>query len=114
MNFRAACIPSSAGASFEASRTVAGAGVGAFGALEMESWERLRPEIEMSDVAMKPDGVRFIVEESCESSAAIERSRRALAFSRFSSWGLLDLGANLTMEDSLFGELLQALVVRLA
>lgn len=56
---------------------------------EMESWARFRAAIEMSEGAMKPDDVRAVVEDSFASSAAREHSRRALAFSLFSSWASL-------------------------
>jgi len=45
----------------------------------------------MSEVAMKPEGVRFVVEDSFARSAASDRSRRAFALSLFSSWGVLGL-----------------------
>ena len=62
---------------------------------EMESCARFRPATAMSELAIKPDGVRVVVEDSFSHSAARERSRRALALSLFSSWGLLDV----PMED---------------
>ena len=79
-------MPSSAGTSFEASRTVEGAGGEVWEDEEMDSWARFRPATAMSEEAMKPEGVRFAAtEDSFASSAAMERSRRALALSLFSS-----------------------------
>lgn len=80
---------------------------------EMESCARFRPAMDMSEVAMKPEGVRFVVEDSFACSDAIERSRRALAFSLFPSWAVLDLRLDGGTEDSRFGGLLRALVERL-
>jgi hypothetical protein len=71
-------MPSSA-ETLRASRTVSGALEE-----EMASWARLRPAMEMSSEAMKPDGVRFVAAEDAASSASL-RSRRALALSLFSS-----------------------------
>ena len=45
----------------------------------------------MSEVAMKPDGVRVVVDDSPARSAARERSRSALALSLLSSLGVLDV-----------------------
>jgi hypothetical protein len=59
-----------------ASRLVAGTA-----SVEMEPCVRLR-EI---GSARKPEGVRVVVWDDKAASAAIERSRRALALSRFSS-----------------------------
>jgi hypothetical protein len=53
----------------------------------------------MSEVAMKPDGVRFVEEDSFACSAAIDRSRKALAFSLFSSYILLEIDAWMGLED---------------
>lgn len=55
-------------------------------ALDMEAWGRFREE---SEVAMKPAGVRVVELASAAACTARERSRRALAFRRFSSWELL-------------------------
>jgi hypothetical protein len=50
----------------------------------MASFARFRPERETSSVARKPEGVR---DAAFAASAAMDRSRRALALSLFSSWG---------------------------
>ena len=73
-------MPSSFVGVWRASRLVAGTFV-----VEMEPCARFRPE---SDVAIKPDGVLdvVLVLASAAAWAARERSRRALAFSLFSSW----------------------------
>jgi hypothetical protein len=60
-------------------------------AVEMESCARLRPARDVSVVAMKPVGVRFV--DSFAHSAARERSRRAFALRRFSSCALVLLSA---------------------
>jgi hypothetical protein len=69
-------------------------GIGTLGAFDMESCDRFRPATDMSEVAMKPDGVRVVVEPSFARSAAIDRSRRAFALSLLSSCGVLDLRVN--------------------
>jgi hypothetical protein len=58
--------------------------------VDIEAWLRFRAEVEMSS-ARKPEGVREVADVEEAASAAIDRSRRALALSRFSSCGLLVL-----------------------
>lgn len=82
---------SSSASGRRASRTVLGTWLVALGlVVEAESWARLRPAIEMSLEARNPEGVHPAVEEEEARSAARERSRRALAFRRFSSLGLCE------------------------
>ena len=60
-----------------------------FWLVDEDSCARLRLAMEMSSFAMKPEGVRVDFEEEAVASAARERSRRALALRRFSSWGVV-------------------------
>lgn len=77
---------SSSASGRRASRTVLEEGPGLLVEIEEESCARFRPAMEMSLLAIKPEGVRVVVEEEAACSAARERSRRALALRRFSSW----------------------------
>lgn len=54
-------------------------------AVEIAAWFRFRADAERSS-AMKPDGVRTMDCDSAAARSARVRSRRALAFSRLSSW----------------------------
>jgi hypothetical protein len=63
--------------------------------------------------ARKPEGVREFADVEEAASAAIDRSRRALALRRFSSCGLLVLWARWGMVDLRFGESLLELAERL-
>ena len=54
-------------------------------AVDMEARARFRPERETSSVARKPEGIRAAGLDDTAASAARERSRSALALSRFSS-----------------------------
>jgi hypothetical protein len=63
--------------------------------------------------ARKPEGVREVADVEKAASAAIDRSRRALALRWFSSYGLLVLWMRLGMVDLRFGESLLDLAERL-
>jgi len=82
LNFRAAWIPSSAGACL-ASRKVS---LALFPAVDIESCVRFCPEIRTGSDAIKPEGVRAAVEDPFAWSLAKDCSRSALALSLFSSW----------------------------
>jgi hypothetical protein len=61
----------------------------------------------------KPEGVRKVADVEEAASAAMDRSRRALALRRFSSCGVLVLWMIYGMVDLRFGESLLELAERL-